>query len=116
MTTKGEQFVHSLPLKSAFYDRHERREYLRTVEVAKRLIDTPSLIENGARYLERFVKDDPNQRSSYLLWTAMIERSVEEIARSLLEDSPRGAELRSSAPVFHVFSPEDLRAIWQPIT
>jgi hypothetical protein len=91
-----------------FYDRYERRAYLRAIEVAKRIVDEPEVVKNAAQFLEEYVRPDPHQAGIYRLWKEMIALSPESIALALLEDSERGAELRGSAPVFVV-----LREGWQ---
>ncbi len=60
--TRGDQLLRSVPLKDHFYDAHERRSYLRAVEVAKRIVDDPSVLQRGWKFLHRFVRNDPYQR------------------------------------------------------
>jgi len=110
--TRGQRLIGSLRIKDRFYDAHERRSYLRTVEVAKRIVDDPSLIEEGRDYLERFVRDDPHQRGGYELWTETLQLPPEEIARRLLSDTENGAELRNTAPVFVVISAGEAQRLW----
>jgi hypothetical protein len=98
--TRGEQLARALAQKTAFYDAHERRAYARMVEVAGRLIDDPTLIDQGRTFLERFTRHDPHQRTAYRTWDQLLTSSVTEIARQLLEDTERGAWLRDTAPVF----------------
>jgi hypothetical protein len=100
----SEHVLASIPLKSTFYDRHERREYFRAVEVARRIIDQPSLVDNAVAFLDRHVRPDPHQAAIFALWSEVISLSPSEIARAMLDDSSRGAELRASAPVFVVLS------------
>lgn len=102
--TAGEQLLASVPLKSVFHDRHERREYNRAVEVARRIVDHPSLVNNGKQFLEKHVRPDPHQAAIYTLWTEIIALPPAQIARALLDDSNRGSELRASAPVFVVLN------------
>jgi hypothetical protein len=96
----------SVPLKTEFYDRHERRAYERAVEIAKHVVNNPSSIASAVSFLERHVRPDPHQRDAYEMWRALLRREPGEIAREMLEDSDRGAELRNSAPVFVVLSGE----------
>jgi len=110
--TPGEHLIGSLPLKAEFYDRHEWRAYLRMVEVARRLVDAPELLERGRDYLEKFVRGDPHQKHIYQLWRAALALPVEDIARHLLADDERGAALRESAPVFVVISAAENRQLW----
>jgi hypothetical protein len=110
--TAGERLVHLVPPKTNFYDQHERRSYLRAVEIAKRLVDDPSAIASGAKYLARFVRDDVRQQRAYREWASLLQAPVEDIARALLEDSEHGARLRDTAPVFFVISRDQLQRIW----
>ena len=107
--SKGERFLASLPLKTSFYDRYEKRSYFIAREVARRILDDPSLLAVGREYLERFMRPDPHQSEHYGLWNQMLRLSPEEIARRLLEDTERGALLRDTYPVFVVL-PQEARA------
>ncbi len=112
--TDGERFVDQLRGKTRFYDRHERRTYEMTRAVAARLIDAPDFVRNALAYIERHMKDDPAQSRQYAVWRRLLRREVEEIARLLLEDSPNGAFLRDTQPVFHVFPLDDRKRILSP--
>jgi hypothetical protein len=96
----------SVPLKTEFYDRHERRAYERAVEIATYVVNNPGSVASAMSFLERHVRADPHQRAAYDLWRAMLQRDPAEIARAMLEDTERGAELRNSAPVFVVLGGE----------
>jgi len=102
--TAGERLIASLPLKERFYDAHERRVYWRSVEVARRIVDDPSLLYRGRAFLERFVRDDPRQRQSYQLWVVTLGLGAETVARRLVADDELGERLRESAPVFSPIS------------
>lgn len=104
--TTGDQFVRSLPAKRAFYDRSEKRKYLLAREVARLIVDDPSLLRAGADHLQRFIRDDPHQKSYYLLWSRVLQQPPTEIARFLLADSEEGSALRDSCPVFLIVTPE----------
>jgi hypothetical protein len=110
--TRGELFVRSLALKQDFYDAHERRAYLRMVEVGKRIVDDPSLLEHGREFFERFTRGDQHQRLAYLRWMGLLDAPPEEIVRRLLDDTEDSAELRNTAPVFVVISGEEARKSW----
>ncbi len=114
--TGGEQFVQTLPLKQTFYAPHERRAYLRMVEVAKRIVDQPALLKAGDAFLERFTRSDPHQATAYAIWKRTLAFSAQEVARQLLEDTERGAHLRDTAPVFVVVPREDLSRVWRTST
>jgi hypothetical protein len=111
--TSGERFVRSLPLKTTFYDSHERRAYLRMVEVAKRIVDDKALVDRGRAFLERFVRNDPHQTDAYRVWRELLRAPPRTIARELLADSGSGASLRDTAPVFIAFSSAQAREIWR---
>lgn len=96
----GARLIASLPLKAEFYDSHERRAYARAVEIARRIVDDPTLIENARRFMDIHMKPDPHQRSAYDAWSVLLEHPAADIARALLADTPAGAELRGNAPVF----------------
>ncbi len=107
--TAGERFIQSAPLKERFRDAHERRAYQRTLEVARRIVDDPALLEKGRAFLDRFVKDDPRQRRVYVLWTEILRLEPEQVVRRLIADDEQGAFLRETAPVFTTISPETAR-------
>jgi hypothetical protein len=106
--TRGEQFVHSLPRKTRFYDRNERRSYALTCAVAARLIDDPALVRNGLLHAQRHMASDRAQADYFAMWQRLLQRDVQEIVRSVLEDTPHGALLRDTQPVFVVL-PDDVR-------
>jgi hypothetical protein len=111
--TRGQRLVRSLPLKRSFYDAHERRAYLRMVEIAAAIIDDASAIDRGRAHLERFTRQDPRQSDAYRDWTSLLQSAPPDIVRALLADDERGAWLRDSAPVFVVISPEQAKEIWR---
>jgi|SRR6185312_6628005 len=111
--TPGHELVRSLPLKRSFYDAHERRSYLRMMEVAAGIVDDSGAIERGRAHLERFTRHDPRQAGAYRMWTELLRSPASEIARALLADDEQGAALRDTAPVFVVFTPEQAKEIWR---
>lgn len=100
--------------KRVFRDRHDERTYLRALEIARRLLADPSLISAGREFLETHVAKDPHQSRHYNIWSVLLSNPVETIVRCLLEDSPEGADLRDTAPVFFVVTPEAARKLWTP--
>jgi hypothetical protein len=104
--TPGEILIASLPPKTTFYDRFEQRSYALAQEVARRIVDEPSLVRAGADHLDRFVRPDPHQRRYYELWSEILILPPAEIARRLLADTAQGALLRETCPVFVVIGPE----------
>ena len=107
----GDQFVNTLPRKAQFYDLNERRSYEMTRAVAARLVDDPSLIEAGRRYLERHMRGDSAQGRAVAIWQGVLQRNASEIASMLLEDTPQGAFLRDTQPVFCVLPLEVRKGI-----
>lgn len=95
-------------LKQDFRDRYELRAYLRSILLAKRLIDSPGLVKRGREFLEKFVRDDPRQRAVFDLWVGMLALPVPILVANLLADDERGALLRETAPVFAVISREEV--------
>lgn len=83
-----------------FYDRNQKLKYLYACETARRLVEKPSLIEGGKRYLQSKIAPNPRMKRYYLLWNQLLERPPDEIARRLLADTPEGEQLRDSMPVF----------------
>jgi hypothetical protein len=51
---------------------------------------------------------DRRQTDYFAMWQRLLQRDVQEIVRSLLEDTPQGALLRDTQPVFVVL-PDDVR-------
>lgn len=102
----GDRFLAGLQLKRRFRDRHEQRAYDRAKEIARRIVNDPSLIGNAVVFLEKHVGDDPHQARYYAAWKVLLTRPASVIAAAMLEDSDVGAELRGSAPVFVVLNPD----------
>lgn len=93
--------------KTRFHDAHDRRTYARAVEIAARVLENPSLMNQGRAYLERFVRVDPRQARSYSLWLDVLAGGAEHVALALIADDERGAYLRETAPVFTVITPRE---------
>lgn len=93
------------------YDRNKERSYEVTRIIAAKLVENPTLIEEGRKYLERHVKDQPGQRWRYELWTGILQLSANEIASRLLADSAEGQLLRDTRPVFYVPSNAERQAM-----
>lgn len=83
-------------------DRNKARSYELARVVAAKLLESPALIEDGRKYLDRHLKNDPAQRAHYRLWLGLLDLGAEEIASRLLADSPEGELLRDTRPVFYV--------------
>ena len=87
-------------MKMVFYDRNERRRYLKACEAARRICLDPGLVEEARRFLERAMAPDPHQRVYTAMWRELLDRPAREIAAALIEDSDRGQLLRDTSPVF----------------
>ncbi len=111
--TPGQRLVRSLPLKRSFYDAHERRAYLRMMEVAACIVDDGGAIERGRAHLERFARSDSRQADAYGAWIELLRSPPKDIARVMLADDERGATLRDTAPVFVVISADQAKEIWR---
>lgn len=85
-----------------YRDANKARSYELARVVAAKLIENPSLIEEGRRYLQRHVRHDPAQRAHYELWLRILRLNAAEIAARLLADTPEGELLRDTRPVFYV--------------
>jgi hypothetical protein len=83
-----------------FYDQSQRLKYLYAREMARRLVERPSLVQSGKSYLEANVAPNPRMRRYYLLWQNLLEQPADEISRQLISDTPEGQQLRDSMPVF----------------
>ena len=93
-------------------DRNKRRSYELACFIAAKLVDDPSLIENGRKYLEQHVKHDPKQKRYYDLWSALLNARPDEIAARLVALNAEGDLLRDTRPVFYVPSEAERRAIF----
>jgi hypothetical protein len=87
-------------VKTRFHDRHERIDYLKVCEVARRIIADPSLIDTARRFVEAALLPDPHQRKYGLMWRDLLAKPASEIAAALVEDTERGQLLRETRPVF----------------
>ena len=74
-------------------------------ETCSRILDDPTLIENGRRHMQRFMAKDSRMSKYYQLWQSVIDLPPTEMCRRLLADTPEGEALRDSSPVFIVLSP-----------
>lgn len=87
-------------MKTSFRDRHERVQYLKACETARRISGDPRLIEQARRCVEEAMAPDPHQRAYTAMWRQMLSLLASDIAAVLIEDSDRGQLLRDTSPVF----------------
>ena len=102
--TSDETFVEDAMRPSNGWDRNKAFSFELARVVAERLMADGSLIEEGRRYLDRHMRDDPGQQRYYRLWSKLLDLGPEAIASRLLADSAEGALLRDTRPVFYVVS------------
>jgi hypothetical protein len=96
--------------KRDFYDAHERRAYERAIRLANSLVETPSLLDAGIRFLERFMGAESSQADVYQAWMTLLRRSPADVASALVEDSDYGRFLRETAPSFRSLTEEEAAA------
>jgi hypothetical protein len=89
-----------MTMKTRFHDRHDRVDYLKACEVARRIVADPSLIVEARDYVETWMLTDPHQRTYALMWHAVLQLPPAKIAAALIEDSAYGQALRETRPVF----------------
>jgi len=89
-----------MTMKTRFHDRHDRIDYLKACEVARRIVGDPSLIAEARDYVETWMLTDPHQRAYALAWREVLQLPPAEIAAALVEDTARGQALRETRPVF----------------
>jgi hypothetical protein len=104
---EGESFVQGLPRLTRFYDRSKFWAYELARLTAAKLIDNPSLIEDGRVFIDRHIRPDPHQAIYFKMWLDILGKDVREISRLILEDSPHGEWLRDTMPIFYVPTPEE---------
>lgn len=85
-----------------FHDRHHHLDYLKAELVARRLIETPEVIDGARAHMDRFWRDDPHAAHYLAIWEKLLDRPPAEIAARLLEDTPEGQYLRETRPPFGV--------------
>jgi hypothetical protein len=85
-----------------FHDRHEHLDYLKAEVVARRIVETPEVIEEARAFMDKFWRDDPHAKHYFELWQDLVQQPPAVIATRLLEDSPAGQYLRETRPPFGV--------------
>ncbi|QYU66571.1 hypothetical protein J4558_16515 [Leptolyngbya sp. 15MV] len=68
--------------------------------MARRIVETPDVIDDARAYVEKFWRDDPHAAHYLAIWDDLLRRPPAEIAARLLEDSPDGRYLRETRPAF----------------
>jgi len=96
------RFVDELPRKQRFYDKSKFLSYELARLSASKFLEDPSLLERGREFMERHMRPDPCQAEYYEIWSDLLRRDPQEIARLLLSDTPDGDLLRDTMPVFYV--------------
>jgi len=80
------------------HDRHEHLQYFKAEWVARRIEETPAVIDEARAFMERFWRDDPHAARYLAVWDALLTNAPGVIAARLLEDSPTGQYLRETCP------------------
>ena len=62
-------------MKTRFKDRHDRVDYLKTWEIARRIVCDPPLIEVAQNLVTAMMTTDPQQRSYATMWSDLPRRS-----------------------------------------
>lgn len=79
---------------------------------ATKLAADPSLLEVARKNLDRWMQtSSPQVRPVLLEWRRILARPVGEIVATLLDESPRGRQLRQSSPFAGVLSSAERTAI-----
>jgi hypothetical protein len=95
-------------VKTKFHDRHDHIAYLKACETARRIVETPALIEDARRWLDEVMAPDPHQARYVTMWRELLARPATEIAAALIEDSERGQLLRETRPIFAILTSQDV--------
>jgi hypothetical protein len=86
--------------KTRFHDRHDRIDYLKVCEIARRIVQDRSLIATASEFVETVMLADPHQRHYAEIWRVLLDLPPAEIAAALIADSEHGQLLRETRPVF----------------
>ena|ERR1039458_3894419 len=92
-------------MTSRFYDRNHAFQYLVGREIARRLVDDPSLIETAKLSLKKHAGSDPQNNHSYRVWSKLLQNSVDEIAKQLSQNDAHGDLVRQTRPPFIALPP-----------
>lgn len=88
-------------MKTRFHDRAQWIDYLKAVEMARRLEEDPHVIDTAWDYVRRHMRHDPSQRRYYVFWVNTLNgKSRFQIAALLIEDSEEGQFARDGRPPF----------------
>jgi hypothetical protein len=87
-------------MKTRFHDRHDRIDYLKVCEIARRIVREPLLIAAARDFVEAAMVADPHQGVYAGMWRDVLKLPPSEIAAALVADTARGQLLRETRPVF----------------
>jgi hypothetical protein len=87
-------------MKRVFRDRHDRIDYLKACEEARRTLADPALLASARRFLEDAMAPHPGMAAHVARWRAVLALPPEQVAALLVEDSPESQALRETRPVF----------------
>lgn len=87
-------------MKTVFRDRHDRVDYLKACEEARRIVADPSLLDAARRFVEEAMAPHESMRAHVALWRAVLALPAAEVAALLVEDSAEAQLLRETRPAF----------------
>ena len=87
-------------MKTTFYDRHEKRDYYKAIEVMRQFEADPSMADAARQFVQQYMANDPHQAKYAVIWLDLLSCPVDHIAQRLLDDSPSGDLLRQTRPPF----------------
>lgn len=87
-------------MKAVFRDRHDRIDYLKACEEARRVLADPSLLQSAREYLEAAMAPQANLQAHVARWRVVLALPAAQVAALLVEDSAEGQALRETRPVF----------------
>jgi hypothetical protein len=85
-------------MKAKFHDRNEQRDYLKVVELTRKLLADPAMAVPARDFVRNHMATDSHQAAYAAIWPDLLSRPVAEIARLLLEDTPEADLLRQTRP------------------
>jgi hypothetical protein len=94
-------------------DKNKRRSFELARFIAAKLVEDPTLIEQGRQYLERHVKGRASQRRYYDIWSHLLTLEPREIAARLIARTAEGDLLRDTRPVFYIIEAAERAALFR---
>src|SRR5438067_9905461 len=89
------------------HDRLERRSLALHRAIAAKLRARPELLSIARDNIDRWSAQGGRSQPYLDTWRAILDRPLEEILQTIVEDSPRMTNLRQSAPFAGVLDPRE---------